>query len=284
MFLSYCEHYFTCGIVVRMGKTQEYIDTHTHINLPAFQDDYEGVIQKTLHEGVWMINVGTQYKTSDFAVRLAEEYDGVFATVGLHPLHTAPSDTGEEGEVFTRSVYEVLAKSEKVVAVGECGLDYYRDISDADWKKQIEAFEQQIYFANAIKKPLMLHLRNGSRGNAYRDAFAIIKEKAQTFGNAHFFAGTLEDAKLFWNSGFSTSFTGVVTFTNQYDGLVREAPSELIHAETDAPYVAPVPHRGKRNEPHHVREVVAKIAEIRGVSVEAMQETLACNAKKLYGV
>ncbi|HCC05264.1 TPA: hypothetical protein DEP58_03075 [Patescibacteria group bacterium] len=274
-----------------------YIDTHTHVNLAAFKDDYDDVTRKTLAEDVWMINVGTEYNTSMFAVELLKHYEkGVYATVGLHPHHTSKSffDPNElsvddktsvdSGEVFDAKKYKELALHPKVVAIGECGLDYFHDIEDNAWKKQIEAFEAQIAFANEVGKPLMLHLRNGARGNAYRDAYAILKRDAKVLGNAHFFAGTLEDAKLFWEMGYSTSFTGVITFTHQYDDIALQAPDGLIHAETDAPYVAPVPFRGKRNEPVHVREVVAKMAELRGVEVGQLQQVLIQNVEKMYGI
>ncbi len=275
----------------------QYIDTHTHVNLAAFKDDSETVIEKTLSEGVAMINIGTQYDTSVRALELAEQYNsGVYATTGLHPLHTSKSFFDESefdeskkvfteiGEVFDEKKYKDLAVRPSVVAVGECGLDYYRGVSDEDWKKQVEAFEAQIALANAIGKPLMLHLRNGERGSAYKDAYAILKREAKVLGNAHFFAGTLEDAKLYWDMGFSTSFTGVLTFTHQYDEVVKYAPCEFLHAETDAPYVAPVPFRGERNEPSHVREVVKRMAEIRGVDVEILGEILLQNAERLYSI
>jgi TatD DNase family protein len=275
----------------------QYIDTHTHINLAAFKDDYDEVITKTLAEDVWMINIGTQYDTSVFAVELIKKYEkGVYATVGLHPIHTSKSfydasefDENERdfintGEVFDAKLYKELVQHPKVVAIGECGLDYFRDISDEAWKKQIEAFEAQIAFANTVGKPLMLHLRNGARGSAYHDACAILKRDAKVLGNAHFFAGTLEDAKLFWDMGYATSFTGVLTFTHQYNEVVRAAPCELLHAETDAPYVAPVPYRGQRNEPLHVREVVRTMAQIRGVEVPILQQILIENAERMYAI
>lgn len=274
-----------------------YIDTHTHINLAAFKDDYTAVIRKTLEEDVWMINCGTQYDTSVFAVELLKKYErGLYATVGLHPLHTSKSfydqseldeskkEFTEIGEVFDPKKYKELALNPKVVAIGECGLDYYREISDDQWKKQVEAFEAQIAFANKIGKPLMLHLRNGARGSAYRDAYAILKRDANVLGVAHFFAGTLEDAKLFWDMGYATSYTGVLTFTHQYDEVVKTSPCEFLHAETDAPYVAPVPYRGQRNEPLYVREVVRRMAEIRHVDVDILQEILIKNAERLYGI
>lgn len=269
-----------------------YIDTHTHVNLAAFKDDHIEVTRRALEHGVWMVNVGTSLATSGVAVAYLTKFpEGVYATVGLHPIHTSPSrhdgyesEDGIGGEHFNPNVYRTLAAHPKVVAIGECGLDYYRNPTDEERRKQIEAFEAQIAFANTVGKPLMLHLRSGKGGNAYKDAHAILKRQAKVRGNAHFFAGSLEDAQRFWDMGYSTSFTGVITFASDYDEVVRAAPEELIHAETDAPYVAPKPHRGQRNEPLYVREVVARMAELRGVSEAATVEQLHENARRMFGV
>ncbi len=265
-----------------------YIDIHTHLNLPDFKDDYNEVVERTLQNDAWIINVGTQYGTSKRAVEMLDEYpEGVYATVGLHPVYTSAGRCGADdlcvdGEVFDTQKYKELVNNKKVVAIGECGLDYFHNTSDKEKKKQIEAFEAQIAFANEVDKPLMLHLRSGKGGDAYKNALGILKKQVKVKGNAHFFAGSLEDAKRFWDMGFSTSFTGVITFTHDYDEVVKNAPKDLIHAETDAPYVAPVPYRGQRNEPLHVREVVKKIAEIRGVSEKDIQVQLMKNAKQMF--
>ena len=272
-----------------------YIDVHTHANLAAFRDDYADVIRRALDAGVAMINVGTQYDTSKRAVELLDEFpEGVYATVGLHPIHTSPSyhdkdEVGEEGkaftsrgEVFDHAVYKELASHPKVVAIGECGLDYYRVLDPEDHIKQVEAFEMHIALANELQKPLMLHLRSGKGGNAYKDAQRILKAQAKVRGDSHFFAGSLEDAKGFWDMDYSTSFTGVITFARDYDDVVREAPAHLIHAETDAPYVTPAPHRGKRNEPVYVIEVVKKLAELRGTTLEAQRTQLMENARTMF--
>lgn len=275
----------------------EYIDVHAHLNLAAFKDDADAVVLRTLESGVHFINVGTQHKTSARAVEQLGRYPkGVYATVGLHPLHTAKSffdpeefdeddrEFVEHGEVFREEKYEEFVKNERVVAIGECGLDYYRNPTDEEKKRQIEAFEAQIAFANKVNKPLMLHIRSGSGGNAYREALGILKKQAKVKGNSHFFAGNLEDAKQFWNMGYSTSFTGVLTFTGDYHEVVRSAPNELIHAETDAPYVAPVPYRGTRNEPVYVKEVVEKMAQIRAFSTVAMAQQLKENAVNFFAL
>ncbi len=274
-----------------------YIDIHTHANLAAYNDDYKDVVKHALEAGVSMINVGTQYDTSKRAVELLDEFPvGVYATVGLHPVHTSSSfhdkdEVGEEGkaftsrgEVFDYEAYKALASHPKVVAIGECGLDYFRTPETEQHTKQVEAFEMQIALANEVQKPLMLHLRSGKSGNAYRDAQKILKRQAKVRGNSHFFAGSLEDAKGFWDMDYSTSFTGVITFAGDYDEVVKAAPKELIHAETDAPYVTPAPHRGKRNEPLYVAEVVKKMAELRGVSTSDWALVLLQNAENMFAV
>ncbi len=267
-----------------------YLDIHTHLNTAAFDGDREEVIGRTLDAGVHCINVGTQRDTSSSAVEITKKYDGMYAAVGLHPIHTSASfhdkqelgDFGKaftsRGEVFDYDFYKELASDPKAVAIGECGLDYFRQPEEEAKKKQIETFEMQIALANELGKPLMLHLRSGPGGNAYQDAAAILEKQAKVLGNSHFFAGSLQDAKRFWDMGYSTSFTGVITFTHDYDDVIKAAPLELIHAETDAPYVAPAPYRGKRNEPLYVVEVVKKIAELRGVTFETIRTALFENA------
>lgn len=257
-----------------------YIDVHTHLNLEAFAEDGLRVGEETRSEGVAYINIGTGKETSEKAVVLAEEADGVFATVGMHPTHTS----GEHAEVFDFGAFNALAEHEKVVAIGECGLDYYRVVKETK-DLQEKAFIEQIELANKVGKPLMLHIRpsHGSM-DAYEDAYAILKAHAKVLGNLHFFAGTYDIAKRFWDMGYTTSFTGVITFANQYDEVIQKAPLDMIHAETDAPYVAPVPFRGKRNEPLHVREVYKRIAELRGQNAEEVRSQLLENARRIFGV
>jgi|CXWL01.1.fsa_nt_gi TatD DNase family protein len=274
-----------------------YIDIHTHVNIAAFSEDSDAVTSRTLSEGVAHINVGTQKATSARAVAIANEHEnGVYATVGLHPVHTAKSyhdehelgtegkDFAETGEKFQRENYETFARDPKVVAIGECGLDYFR--TETKTKEiQEEAFIAQILLANDLKKPLMLHIRDvqGSVG-AYTDALNLLKAHAKVLGNVHFFAGTYDIAKQFWEIGYSTSFTGVITFANQYDETIQKAPLEMLHAETDAPYVAPKPFRGERNEPLHVREVYKRIAELRNEDEETVRLALIQNAERLFNI
>lgn len=267
-----------------MENKYKYIDIHTHINLDAFDDDWNKVGKSTLEEGVAYINVGTGEETSKRAIELAEKYDsGVYATVGLHPTN-AGGHGEDKPEVFDIDKNSKLAQYEKVVAVGECGFDYYRVEKDTK-DKQEAAFIEQIRLANKLQKPLMLHIRpTVGTMDAYEDAILVLKEYAKVPGNVHFFVGTLEIAKQFWDMGFTTSFTGVITFTDQYDEVIKKAPLEMIHAETDAPYVAPVPFRGQRNEPLHVREVYKRIAELKEDDSEKVREQLLENARKLFKV
>lgn len=277
-----------------------YIDIHSHVNFVAFDTDREATMTRAFDAGVAVINVGTQKDTSVEAVELAKKYErGVYAIVGLHPVHTSKSfhdekelgEGGKEftsrGELFADSNYLELAKQPKVVGIGECGLDYYR-MEHEGWnmeqKRQEDAFEKQIELANAVQKPLMLHVRSGSGRSAYREALAMLKRSARVGGNFHFFAGSLEEATEILDAGFHLSFTGVISFTHDYDEVVRAMPLDRILSETDSPYVAPVPFRGKRNEPLYVREVVKAIARIRGEDEEMVRTQILKNAEKLFGI
>ena len=273
------------------------VDVHTHVNFNAFREDGHEVVRRTLEAGIWMILVGSQIDTSRRAVEYARQYkEGVYAAVGLHPIHLVEMevDRGEmnaaEGvqgfrtrkEKFDYEVYRVLAEDKKTVAIGECGLDYYRLRDTEDIKqKQAETFHKQIALAREVKKPLMIHCRN-----AYEDLLAILREEKadEIGGDIHFFAGGWDIAKQFLDFGFYLSFTGVITFANQYDEVIKKAPLDRIMTETDAPYVAPVPYRGKRNEPLYVEEVARRIAAIKGISLEEVARATSENAMRLFNL
>ncbi len=277
----------------------KYIDIHAHTNFKAFDEDRKETIERALNAGVMVMNVGTQIDTSRKAVEMANEFnEGVYAIIGLHPIHTGASyhdvkELGEEGKAFTSrgeefnaDAYRALLRDPKVVAIGECGLDYYR-CTEETIAKQKEAFIGQIKLANEFKKPLMLHIRNNPEDkthDAYSDSLELLKQYAEVKGDVHFFAGSLEIAKAFVDFGFTISFTGVLTFTHDYDEVVKAIPLEMIMTETDSPYITPVPYRGKRNEPMHVREVVKRIAEIKGLSEEETAKILFANAKRVFGI
>ena len=268
----------------------KYFDAHTHANFAAYGEDRDAVIERARDASVAMNVVGTQFDTSRSAVELAKKYDDVYATIGLHPIHTAKSyhdekeigEGGKEftsrGEIFDKERYRSLAKNEKVIAIGECGLDYYR-IDESTKEVQMRAFIEQIELAGEIKKPLMLHIRN-----AYADALEVLRAHAGVRGDVHFFAGDWEVAKKFLELGFTLSFTGVVTFARDYDEVIRNTPLDMLLSETDAPYVTPVPYRGKRNEPSYVPLVVQKIAEIRGEDTERVAAALMENARRVFGI
>ena len=268
----------------------KYFDAHTHANFAAYGEDRDAVIERARDASVAMNVVGTQFDTSRSAVELAKKYDDVYATIGLHPIHTAKSyhdekeigEGGKEftsrGEIFDKERYRSLAKNEKVIAIGECGLDYYR-IDESTKEVQMRAFIEQIELAGEIKKPLMLHIRN-----AYADALEVLRAHAGVRGDVHFFAGDWEVAKKFLELGFTLSFTGVITFARDYDEVIRNTPLDMLLSETDAPYVTPVPYRGKRNEPSYVPLVVQKIAEIRGEDTERVAAALMENARRVFGI
>ncbi len=280
----------------------KYIDTHAHVNLSAFDEDREKVLERTRNAGVAHIAVGTKENTSGKAVMMAETNDGVYAIVGLHPIQTTPEfhsneEIGEggepfvsKGEVFNKDFYRELSKSDKVVGIGECGFDYYHNAADT-YGVQESAFIVQIELANELQLPLMIHTRGPQPGkesptgrSVYEDVHGVLKQYAKVPFNVHFYAGTLEEAHKFFEIGGTVSFTGVITFAKDYEELVRNIPLECMHAETDCPYVAPVPHRGQRNEPTYVIEVYKKIAEIRGEDEEKVREQLVLNAERFYNL
>lgn len=277
-------------------------DVHAHTQFAVYKDDKDAVIRRALDAGVWMVNVGTQRDTSAAAVETAQQYaKGVYATVGLHPIHTEQShhDAQElgtfshsqesqnvgfvsRGEEFDYAYYKKLAQDPKVVAIGECGLDYYR-LEEQTKQKQFAVFEQQIALAREVRKPLMIHCRN-----AFGDLIKVLTSHRSALntnpGITHFFAGTVDDAKKLLDLGFSFSFGGVLTFARDYDDTVRYIPLDRIVLETDAPYITPVPYRGKRNEPAYVVETAKKLAELKVVPYEEVARKTFENAGTIFNI
>src|SRR3989338_5759319 len=241
------------------------IDSHAHVQFPAYDQDRDAVIARSLEAGIGMVNVGTQYSPSADAIRLAELYpEGIWATAGFHPGHLdakAHHDRQElqepNQERFDRGKFLELARHHKVVAVGECGLDYFRSgIETKD--EQREIFELQIALGHEVGKPLIIHCRQ-----AFEDLVAILAANRSVLsvpaGIIHFFSGSWDDAVRLLDLGFYLGFGGVITFARDYDEAVKKAPLSRILVETDAPYVAPSPYRGKRNEPSYIVETAKKI-------------------------
>lgn len=266
----------------------QFFDVHAHVNDARFDEDRNNVLSRMRERGVWAIMVGTDYKSSQGAAIMASfSEDGVYASVGVHPID-------DRNEHFREPFFSALATSPRVVSVGECGLDYSRlgDVQDIAVEKarQRELFEAQIDFALTYDLPLMIHCRDSDKTlvDAHRDVIAMLTEKKikspKLRGNIHFFSQTIDIAREYFALDFTISFTGVITFSDEYNEVVRLAPLERIMSETDCPYVAPIPYRGKRNEPIFVEEVVKKIAEIRGEDFEKVRSALVQNALRTFNI
>ncbi len=254
------------------------------MNFSQFDEDREDIIAEMKEKGIATITVGTDLKTSKEAVALSQTHDHLFATIGIHPT--------DANESFDKEAFEKLFHP-KVVAVGECGLDYYRGLrsggeADPTYKeKQKKIFIDQIEFARSHNLPLMLHCRaSAGTMDAYEDILQILTtNKPQlTTGNVHFFAGDIPIAKRFLDLGFSLSFDGPVTFTNDYDEVIKFIPKDMIMAETDAPFAAPVPYRGKRNSPLYVEHVAKRLAQIRGEDEGVFLGQLVENAVRVFNL
>jgi len=254
----------------------EYIDVHCHLNCPEYDTDREEVIARAQAGEIGVINVGTDILMSQKAIEIARAHKNMWATVGVHPTHTA------ENNNF--SLIEKLAEDPKVVAIGECGLDFFRSVPE-EFETQRAIFLQHIELANRVNKPLMLHVRNGKDNlGVYGEAIEMLKKHSKVRANFHFFAGTIEDLKMILDIDGTVSFTGVVTFTRSYDEIIKYVPIDHIMSETDAPYVAPAPFRGKRNEPLYIKEILAGLATVRGETIEELSLHIVDKARKMFGI
>lgn len=263
-----------------MVSFMRYFDSHCHIQFDAYNEDREAVLLAMQEAEVGGIIVGTDRTSSKAAVDVANGTT-LFASVGLHP-------NDKPGEGYDDAYYEQLAGDPKVVAIGECGLDYFRpENPGAEKVRQKDVFARHIELAAKLNKLLMIHARP-SKGtmDAYQDAYEMLKVAKQKYpnlmGNMHFYVGDIETTKQYLELGFTFSYTAVLTFTRDYDEVVRYIPLASIMSETDAPYVAPAPNRGKRNNPLAVREVVKAIASIRGEDEEKIREAVLVNAKRVF--
>lgn len=278
-------------------------DAHSHIQYPVYDADRDAVIGRARVLGVKMIVSGTQPTSSAAAIRLAEQYpEDVWATVGFHPNHAILEDhpggaawyhdKNEQHEavpeVFDIKEYRKLGRSEKVVAIGECGLDYFRlgASMEASKAKQKKIFIAQIELAKELKKPLVIHARpsNGT-DDAYEDVLRILQTTNYSLPTIfHFYAGSLAMTKKLVDAGSYFTFGGVTTFSGDYNESIRAIPLECVMLETDAPYVAPVPYRGKRNEPAYVIETAKRIAVVKGVSYDDVVRQTTQNVLTVFGI
>lgn len=275
------------------GRMERFFDAHAHAQFPAYAGEHDDVVRRAQDAGVDLILVGTEKGTSADAIALAERFDGVWAAVGLHPTHVSPRDfvdpqeiadagDGHDAESFDYDAYRAMAEHPKVVAIGECGLDYFR-LDPGTARVQQEALVAQLQLAADVRKPVTIHCRD-----AFADLIALFRDNRRLLGDEpgtiHFFTGTEADARDLMDLGFSLQFGGVITFAKEYEDLVRFVPLDRIVTETDAPYVAPVPYRGKRNEPAYVVEVARKVAELRGIGVEEVRDQVRRNARRIFGI
>lgn len=264
----------------------KYIDIHSHLNLSPLWEKREEIIARMREKGVGTIVIGVDKETSMRAIELTLTYPDVVlgATVGLHP-------TDNDKEVFDIDAYRELAKHPPVVAIGECGLDYFRLVNSEQGivnsikEKQKALFKQHIELAIETSKPLMIHARpsKGSQ-DAYEDVLEMLKEFRGIKANFHFFVGNIPIASQMLERGFTMSFDGPITFSRDYDELIKFLPVKSIMCETDAPFAAPVPYRGKTCEPWMVEEVYKKIAELKEMDVELVRTALIANTKKKFDI
>lgn len=269
------------------------IDTHSHLSFKAYDNDRDEVMKRTQKEGVVCIDVGTKYETSKRAVELAEKNEGIYAAVGIHPIHIKTDllrlKMDEEegafaplGEDFDKEKYRELARNKKVVAMGEIGLDYYYRPKGATKtekfkQKQKEVFLQQLELAEELDLPVIIHCRM-----AFTDLYEILKTR-KLKGVIHCFTGSWEDAQKYMDLGFYIGINGII-FKLNLDKVIKKTPLDKILVETDCPYLTPPDAKAERNEPIFVKYVVKRIAELKGLSFQEVADKTTENAKKLFKI
>lgn len=262
----------------------KYFDAHCHVQFDPYDQDRAAVIASMQEKEVGGMVVGVDLDSSVKALKLVENLPNFYASAGLHPNYVLD-------ERFDEDSFRAILRHPKMKAVGECGLDNFRPL-DVEVAKveQRRVFEKHIELAIEANKPMMIHSRptKGTQ-DAYRDMIDILgtykKEHGDRLrGDIHFFVGSIEEARDFLDLGFTMSFTAVLTFTRDYDEVVRFLPLQSILTETDSPYVAPSRIRGQRNDPISVIDVVASLAEIRGEDEEIVREQVLRNATKLFSL
>lgn len=251
-------------------------DTHVHLNAAQFDEDLEEVIARAQAEGVSnMVVVGFDRPTIKKAIELVEQYEFLYAAIGWHPVDAI------DMELKDLDWIEELSSHPKVVALGEMGLDYYWDKSPKE--VQHEVFRKQIRLAKKVKLPIIIHNRE-----ATADILMILKEEnaAEVGGIMHCFSGSAETALECIEMNFSISLGGPVTFKNakKPKEVAIEIPLDRLLIETDCPYLAPHPYRGKRNEPSYVKLVAEQIAELKGLTFQEIAQITTANAKKIFGI
>lgn len=253
------------------------IDTHAHLDHGQFDEDRHAVIDRALEQGIsHILSVGCDLDSSAANVRLAETYPHIHAAVGIHPHDAAQAD-----DAGIAQLTKLLEQSDQIVAVGEIGLDFYRDRAPRDVQRL--AFRRQIALARQVKKPIIVHDRD-----AHEEVLQILREEgaAEVGGVLHCFSGDRDMARACLDLGFYLSFPGTITYPKNDAAreLVRVIPIDHLLVETDCPYLSPLPFRGKRNEPAYVRHTAAMIAEIKGLTLEDVARITTRNACTLFGI
>ena len=252
-------------------------DTHAHLHFPDYAKDLDAVLERARAAGVrGMVTIGTDRETNRAVVALAERLSDVWATVGIHP-----HDAGEAVEADFEEMERFARDEPKVVAFGEMGLDFFRNLSPPDAQRQV--FRRQIDIARGARKPLVIHCRD-----AHDETLAILAEEraGEVGGVMHCFSGDVEIARRCLDLGFYISVAGPVTYKNAraLPAVARFVPEDRLVVETDCPYLPPTPHRGKRNEPAYVALTAACVAGLRGADPEALCDALTVNAAKLFRI
>lgn len=249
-------------------------DTHAHMNDPAFDPDRYTLLESYPQQGIgWIMNPGCNLSDSLRSVELANQYDFVYAAVGTHP------DTAQEVDEDVISQYRQLCKQEKVKAIGEIGLDYYYE--SIPRQTQLKAMRMQMELARETGLPVIVHERD-----AHMDGMTVVEEFPEVTGVFHCYSGSEEMAQQLVRRGWYIGFTGVLTFKNARKAVetARSIPLERILLETDCPYMAPEPFRGKRNHPGYLYRMAQQLAQIRDISVEQVITATAENGKRLYRI
>ncbi|MEA3499837.1 MAG: TatD family hydrolase [Candidatus Marinimicrobia bacterium] len=249
-----------------------FIDTHAHLNFDPFFNDVEPFIERAVLNGVEKIIVpSVDIQSSEKSLILSEKYDGIFSAVGIHP-----HDSEKANNNYLK-ILEEFSKNKKVVAIGEIGLDYYRNYAEKEIQKR--KFQRQLELAKSLNLPIIIHNRD-----ADDDVLEIMEKVDYYNGQMHCFSGDVEFAKKILQKGMLISFTGVITFSKKAVKVASNLPINKLMVETDSPFMAPVPFRGKTCEPSFVVEVAKKYAEIFGIELEKVENITTENAKKLFKI
>jgi len=272
----------------------KYIDIHAHLTFKDFDADRVEVLSRMSDAQVAAINIAVDAKSSQEVIDLAHasftsiEEKQLRAIVGLHPVYVSNLKSKKAIQKEIATIAHLAASSQYVVGIGECGLDYFHCKGETEEEKQHEkvlqeyAFRLQIEMAVSLNKPIMIHCRD-----AYPEVLKILREYKKNYGdtlkvNFHFFAGTEKELEQIIELGFYVSFTGVITFAKEYEDIIKKVPRDRFMIETDCPYVAPIPHRGKRNEPSFVVEMAKKIAEIKREEEDVIAGQILENTKRFF--